>query len=902
MGSCVSKKSQKSNGPANPRALSNPVKSNETSENQPGIYIPEFPYFNRSEGKVYLVKSEDIIEISFNQLKPFALESALCFLSTQFLLIIGGTVNGELVKEVSLLDIKSKSSKECAPLPMASKQGQAHQIDDWVYYIGGLQVKLPSTTEPTPLMRYNLKENTWQSLFIEGEQFGFNKLFSMGTCVLAGKILIVGGHRINSQNETKNNKTIYSIDPKAGFQVKSEGKIPFKVKRPLISSQNNWAVVAGGHNSKNFGPNYLSCIIEVNGNEFEVSRVQDTFINLIENYPTFNDGNLAVMVKYPQIQIFNYKKRNWSSIEITGKNTRKVSEINSRITVVYDDLSSDDSAKIGKKKEFKRMETKEGELLRSVFRKKTDQEKIEDKKNGEIEEGKLKLSFKIDNGKIDKEGKSEPNVKIEDKNIHKDEEVKQNIKLGNGFSAKDREIDSDSKSDKSSSSGSSSSGESSSSGSSGSSSDQSSDSKIINHKQKAVPPILMKPPVPVPILAPNLFQNPPAPYSNSGINLPSFSNPNDLKPPSQPQLPPTPFLANKLELPPTPISVNNSQLPPTPFLVSNPPLPPTPSLANNPALPPTPISVNNPQLPPTPFLVSNPPLPPTPFLVNNPPVLLTAIPESDSDIEEIQIKKSPNVPLLNLEPRFEDPVISFSANIDIQPEPLRVSTPKAGKSSAMHVPELKLRPNTIDYNPNPKLIFRGKLKPLTVKEFKPYLASKTFKGSLNYLRSPDKQETYKNFRSAYLSPEQKSKFMRNFDDIKTTRVNLFGTSPQSSKPDIKIKISYSKLFPEENVQKLSNLIFIEFAKPCKLVPVIDSFLSLKEFLSENLNGTLITIENFNHILIGITLILGKKAFTKKQISYISSKSQLIQDQFNLSHDQFCLGVYKAYKVALFKKT
>jgi hypothetical protein len=145
-------------------------------------------------------------------------------------------------------------------------------------------------------------------------------------------------------------------------------------------------------------------------------------------------------------------------------------------------------------------------------------------------------------------------------------------------------------------------------------------------------------------------------------------------------------------------------------------------------------------------------------------------------------------------------------------------------------------------------------------------------------------------------------FIKNFEDIKTCRVNLFGTVPKSFESDTKVKILYSKLFPEENVQKLSDLVMTELARPCKLVPVIDSFLSLKEFFTENLKDTLITIDNLNHIFTGIPLILSKKPFTKNQISYISSKSQLTQSNPNLSLDTFSLAIYKAYKVALFKKT
>lgn len=842
MGSCVSKKIPNNNQNSNPGALSSPIKSNDTSENQQGLYIPEFPYFNRSEGRVYLVQSEDLIPVSFGNVKPFALESALCVLKTGSILAIGGLLKDELVKEVNLLDIKSITIKDCAPLPAASKLGQAHQIDDWVYYIGGIRSSALNLVEQSPLMRYNIKENTWQSLFIEGEQFGFNRLRSMGTCVLAGKIIIIGGHRINSQNEMRNNKTIYSIDPNAGFRIKAEAKIPFKVSQPLISSSNNWAVVAGGVNSKNFQSNRLSCLIEFNGNEFVVSRVQDTFINLIEKYPTFNNGNLAVMVQYPHIKIFSYKEKNWVCVEILGKNTRKVTDIKTKISVGYEDLSSDDSALIGKMKEFKRMETKEGELLRSVFRKKVDQEGIEDKKNGGVEERKFEIDAKNLDGMMDKEGELGIDAKVEEAKGNRDGEVKENIKIGNGLHEKDSEIDSDLDSNKSSSS--SSSGESSSSDSSSSTSNKSSPSPFAL-KQESLSQI---------------------PKSNLPLQVPAPIPLHHPHPHTLP-LPPVPPVPQVLPVPP-PKSVI--------------PMPPVPN-SNIPS------TLNIPKLP------AQLPLPQLPF--KSPPVLLTAMPESDSEIEEIQIKKSPNLPTQNLEARLEDPVVSFSANIDIQPEILRVSTPKIEKPPA--VPELKLRPNTTENNS--KLKFRGKLKPLIIKEFKPYLASKTFRGTLNYLRSPTNQEAFKTLRSVYLSPEHKDQFKKDFDDVKTSRINLFGASPTLIKPDTKIKISYTKMFPEENVQKLSNLILTELEKPCKLVPVIDSYLSLKVFLLENLGDTLITIENFNHVLIGITLVLGKKAFTKKQISYISSKSQLAQNQSNLSHDQFCLGVYKAYKVALLKK-
>ena len=815
MGACTSKKHEKSDPSANPGVPSVPNKPTQAPESlpsHPSPYIPEFPYFERSEGIIRLIQSEDILSFPFKQFKSFALESAICILSTGQMLLIGGTIKGELVQDVDLLDIKLKSLRNCATLPMPCKQGQAHHVGDWVYYVGGLICGELRVLQQSPFMRYNLKDDYWENLIDVSEQYGFSKIFNMGTCELGGKLLIIGGQRVNSQKKMKNNKTLYSIDLKNNFRVKVEGKIPFKVSKPLVAAGKNWAVVAGGFISKNLNPNKLSCVIELNENDFKVNQVQDTGIQLLEKYPAFNDGKLALMVQFPNITLFNYEKKSWMAFRITDKKTRVFIDIKNQTSNINDAISSDDSHEIEKKIDMNILVSNEKENLGSVFRKKVDLEEFKKEKDLGIEKQNLKINASMKDEKVEviKEknlGPEEIQLKIDDsKNVEKFEnfsESKHHDKIDNEKIS----IDSLKKSGSNKSSKSS-------NGSSGYFSSNSSQSSLSKSQYKQ-----------------------------------EYSQPGPIED----------FSLTKHILAPQPTPPHLSE-------ISNYPL----------------TDLN-------------------PEKKSSNPILMTAIPEFD-DIEEIQIKKSSKIPSLNLEQQLEDSNKSISINLKLDPEIIRVSTPKVKQSSALPGHELKLRPNTTNCKANPNSVLKSKLKPLTVKEFKPYITSKTFRGNLNYLRSPDKQETLRTFRSVYFSPDQRSMFIKNFEDIKTCRVNLFGTVPKSFESDTKVKILYSKLFPEENVQKLSDLVMTELARPCKLVPVIDSFLSLKEFFTENLKDTLITIDNLNHIFTGIPLILSKKAFTKNQISYISSKSQLTQSNSNLSLDTFSLAIYKAYKVALFKKT
>jgi hypothetical protein len=275
--------------------------------------------------------------------------------------------------------------------------------------------------------------------------------------------------------------------------------------------------------------------------------------------------------------------------------------------------------------------------------------------------------------------------------------------------------------------------------------------------------------------------------------------------------------------------------------------------------------------------------------------------DDQNDVEIIQIQKR-KVPLLHFEQNQEENEFEIAIKLEEDKEN-NLLTPRVKKTQDFPLPGLKPRPKTSDLG-IPQDFFSKKkaktLKNLKCRTIKPYIASKTFRGSQNFL-SP-RIENPSSLKLLHQSPEFRKDFIEKYESSKTSRGNLFNSLAKSSTKSSKIKILPQKLFPDENIQKLSDLVLTEFQVNCKFVPFIQNYFSFKRFFSESLLGCRCSLDNVQNVLCGIPLVFGKKRFTKRQIAYIEEKTGLDRNQVNLSVEQFCLVVYKAYKVALFKKS
>ena len=331
--------------------LSGYVPATESQENKnkndPNAWkLPEFYYFNRTTSQLLYLTEESSTEIILKTNCCFAQDSAIGYLSSKDIILVGGLVKSSLVALVVLISPSSQRAYELSYLPMPCTQGQVHEIGEWIYYIGGI-TKDSSGLRQAPLMRFNQKQNKWYDLYTYGEQYRFNQIINMGTCSVNNKILLIGGQRINSQGILKNSKKIYSISVDTDFSLEFVCKLPIKLLKPIVAAGSRHGIIAGGVLAKTNAPNRNCYCLMIKNNIVRAQKMESLDFDLTEAYPGLYNKSCALFVSYPFIAIRNKKFKNWIRFNFSKKNYRQMAEI-SKIPLEADleSHTSDESEKI----------------------------------------------------------------------------------------------------------------------------------------------------------------------------------------------------------------------------------------------------------------------------------------------------------------------------------------------------------------------------------------------------------------------------------------------------------------------------------------------------------------------------------------------------------------------------
>ena len=308
-------------------------------------YFPDFYYYDRISGKVLSITKSSSTEVILKVNFSFPQECAIGHLKDKSIMLVGGTIESVMVPVVALIYPSSTRAYELPHLPIPCKNGQIHEIGEWIYYIGGEAMGHKGLTQ-APLMRFSFKLRLWQDLLKISEQFRFNRIVNMGTCVMENKLLLVGGQRKNKSGELKNSKKIYSIAVENDFKLELEAKLPIKIVRPSIATGLKHGIIAGGINTKTNLPNRCCFYIIVKDQIYNVYQMEDLSFDLTETYPTFYQKDYVMFISYPNLALRVKHVSNWIEYAITGKNTRTMNKIKIEKTAINESQTSEESEMI----------------------------------------------------------------------------------------------------------------------------------------------------------------------------------------------------------------------------------------------------------------------------------------------------------------------------------------------------------------------------------------------------------------------------------------------------------------------------------------------------------------------------------------------------------------------------
>ena len=351
-------------------------------------YFPDFYYFIRISGKLLSItkssSTEVILKVSFS----FPQECAIGYLKDKSIMLVGGMLKSVMVPVVALIYPSSNRAYELPYLPIPCKNGQIHEIGEWIYYVGGEAMGYKGLTQ-APLMRFSFKLKLWQDLLKISEQFKFNRIVNMGSCAIGNKLLFVGGQRKSKSGELKNSKNIYSIAVEDDFKLELEAKLPIKILKPSIATGLKHGIIAGGINAKTNLPNRCCFCIIVKDQIYNVYQMEDLGFDLTEAYPSFYHKDYVMFISYPNLALRVKRVSNWIEYSITGKNTRVLNEINPGITKLNESQTSEES---------QRIEDASKSILSKNFSKGTDRKLLNNiNKNTKLEAITSRRKRKIDN-------------------------------------------------------------------------------------------------------------------------------------------------------------------------------------------------------------------------------------------------------------------------------------------------------------------------------------------------------------------------------------------------------------------------------------------------------------------------------------------------------------------------
>ena len=283
--------------------------------------IPEAFYFNRSTSKLMHLIGKKVSKIPLRYKFKLSPESAIGYISMKKLLIVGGSLNSLLLQSVVHIDLVENSVLVYPDLPIGCKEGQLHEIGEWIYYVGAQQ-QIQGSLEPAPIMRFSRKQKIWEIIQEQEsaeDRFRFTSLVNFGSCVMENKIIIVGGQRMSKIGSLKSNKKIFALSVQSGFTLNEVGKMPVKVLRPIIAAGDKHGIIVGGIHPKTSEYNNACYYVSVKDQVFIVRSIEALTFPLTENYPPVYTREYALFLSFPKVAVRFKDKIGWAILEIRGQ-------------------------------------------------------------------------------------------------------------------------------------------------------------------------------------------------------------------------------------------------------------------------------------------------------------------------------------------------------------------------------------------------------------------------------------------------------------------------------------------------------------------------------------------------------------------------------------------------------
>ncbi|OMJ68144.1 hypothetical protein SteCoe_34495 [Stentor coeruleus] len=284
--------------------------------------IPELMYFNRIKGKLLKVSNKKTEKIAFDEKFFYSPESAIAFLTGKRFIVLGGSIGDCLSNAATIVSLVTHDVEILPSMPIPCKEGQIHEIGEWVYYIGALQ-SISNNIMPAPILRFNYKLSLWEEVMepeSENEKIIFSSYLQYGSCMMNKQIIIFGGMRICSIGTLKCNKKIFSLSFANGVKIREEGNLPLKLINPLAACGEKHGIIVGGFNAKTGEPNKACFYIINKGDVFEIHKIDTLAIPISENYPPVYTRDYAMFITYPHVAIRFRDKTRWMIYQINNKN------------------------------------------------------------------------------------------------------------------------------------------------------------------------------------------------------------------------------------------------------------------------------------------------------------------------------------------------------------------------------------------------------------------------------------------------------------------------------------------------------------------------------------------------------------------------------------------------------
>ncbi|CAG9311079.1 unnamed protein product [Blepharisma stoltei] len=362
MGACISKED---------------VAAQKKRQQKGDLKVPEFFYLNRLNKKILQLHPD--AKINKIQIpNPFDLhtESAIGYLSKTRIMLAGGTDSTScLTNDAFIIDIDGMRLYNICGLPIPAKEGTLIEHNGFVYYTGGLieaeDEAYYLNEEPAPLMRYSIKNNSWEyleisekngevTLFIpkkvmEKEDEGkispkYDKNFPLSDIILPGvflygkKIFFIGGHSVNIHGKIKMNKNVYSLNLDSLEFVKENFKLAIKAAKPACGIDGDKVIIAGGHDPNTGKSNSQVYVVNIAEADIGSKNLEPLSFELSEGYPAIISTSSPIFISFPKFAFWNVKKECWESYDIgITKKDPKMSKKAKRKSLKISSLDTEDS-------------------------------------------------------------------------------------------------------------------------------------------------------------------------------------------------------------------------------------------------------------------------------------------------------------------------------------------------------------------------------------------------------------------------------------------------------------------------------------------------------------------------------------------------------------------------------